>query len=66
MCGGGWGEGIDPAVFRVENQQGPAAQHRALCSMLCGSRDGRGVGGRRDTWVCMAEALVHLNLSQHH
>ena len=22
-----------------------------------GSRDGRGVGGRMDTWICMAESL---------
>ena len=28
-----------------------------LCSMLCGSLDGRGVWGRMDTSVCMAESL---------
>ena len=28
-----------------------------LCSMLCGSQDGRGVWGRRDTCTCMAETL---------
>ena len=28
-----------------------------LCSMLCGSQDGRGVWGRRDTYICMAESL---------
>ena len=30
-----------------------------LCSMLCGSLDGRGVWQRVDTCVCMAESLCH-------
>ena len=29
----------------------------ALCSMLCGSLDGRGVWGKMDTCICMAESL---------
>ena len=29
--------------------------------MLCGSLDGRGVGGRMDTCVCMAETLLRLH-----
>ena len=45
------------AVFNMENQQGPTAQHRELCSVLCGSLDGRGVWGRMDTCICMAESL---------
>ena len=28
-----------------------------LRSMLCGSLDGMGVGGRMDTCICMAESL---------
>ena len=28
-----------------------------LCSMLCGSLQGRGVWGRMDTCICMAESL---------
>ena len=28
-----------------------------FCSMLCGSLDGRGVWGRMDTCICMAETL---------
>ena len=28
-----------------------------LCSMLCGSLDGREVWGRMDTGICMAESL---------
>ena len=37
-----------------------------LCSVLCGSLDGRGVWGRMVTCLCMAELLaVHLKVSQH-
>ena len=33
--------------------------------MLCGSLGGRGLWGRRDTCICVAESLaVHLKLSQ--
>ena len=35
-----------------------------LCSMLCGSPNGRGVWGRMDTCICMAEFTTHLKLSQ--
>ena len=45
------------AVFNMENQQGPAGEHRELCSMSRGSLDGRGVWGRMDTCVCIAESL---------
>ena len=45
------------AEFNMENQQGPAGQHRELCSISCGSRDGRGVWGRMDTCVWMAQSL---------
>ena len=37
------------ALFKLDNQQGPTVQHRELCSMLCGSLDGRGDWGRMDT-----------------
>ena len=51
--------GIDmyTAIFKMGNQQGPTVQHRELCSMLCGSLDGRGVWGRKDTRICMVESL---------
>ena len=45
------------ATFKMDNQQGPTVEHRELCSMLCGSLDGRGVWGRMDTSVCVAESL---------
>ena len=44
-------------IFKTENAQGPTVQHRELSSMLCGSLDGRGVWGRMDTCICMAELL---------
>ena len=31
----------------MENQQGPAGQHRELCSVSCGSLDGGEFGGQR-------------------
>ena len=39
--------------------QGPIVEHRELCSKLCGSLDGRGVWGRMDICICMAESLCH-------
>ena len=48
------------AVFNMESQQGPAGQHRGLCSVSCGSLDGTGVWGRRDPCPCMAESLCCL------
>jgi len=41
----------------MENPQGPAGQHRELCSMPCGSLDGRGVWKRMDTCLCVAKSL---------
>ena len=37
--------------------KGPTVQHMELCLMFCGSLDGRGVWGRMDTCMCMAESL---------
>ena len=45
-------------ILKMNNQQAPTVQHRALCSMLCGRLDGRGAWGRKDTWICMAESLL--------
>ena len=58
-----WGEGIvreghiHTVMLKMDNQQGPIVQHRELCSILCGSLDGRGVWGRMDMCICMAESL---------
>ena len=57
---------IRTVIFRKDNQQGPAVEHRELCSMLCGSLDGRGVWGGMDVCMCVADSFtVHLQLSQH-
>ena len=48
---------VHTAIFKMRNQQGLTVSHRGLCSMLCGSLDRRGVGGRTDTCICMAEFL---------
>ena len=44
-------------MFKTDNQQGSTVQHMELCSMLRGSWDGRGVQGKMDTCMCMAESL---------
>ena len=49
--------GVDTAIFKMDNQQGPTVQPRKLCSMLCGDLEGRGVWARMDTDICMAESL---------
>ena len=35
----------------MDNQQGPAMQHRELCSTSCGSLDGKGLGENRAMYV---------------
>ena len=54
---GVWQGHAHTAIFKMDSQQGPAAQHRELCSVLWGSLDGRGVWGRMDTCIRMAESL---------
>ena len=48
---------VHTAIFKMDNQLGPTVQHMELCSMLCGSLDGKGDWGRMDTCICMAEFL---------
>ena len=42
--------------WRTERHR-PAEQHGVLCSVLRASLDGRGVLGRMDAGMCMAESL---------
>ena len=44
-------------IFKMDHQQGPAAERIELCPALCGSLDGRGVWGRMDACTCMVESL---------
>ena len=43
--------------MHTAKQQGPPVQHRELRSIFSASLDRRGVWGRMDTCVCMAESL---------
>ena len=52
-----WEEHVHTAMFEMDNQQGPTVFHRELCSMLCGSLDGRGIWGRMETCIRTAESL---------
>ena len=55
-CREGWGEEIGwdghvhSTIFKMDNQQGPFVLHMELCSMLCGSLDGKGVWRRMGTY----------------
>ena len=52
-----WDPHVHTAIFKMDNQQGPTVKHRELCSMLCGSLDGKGVWRTMDTCICMAESF---------
>ena len=52
-----WDGLVHAVVIQMDDHQGPPVEHRELCSMSCGSLDGRGVWGRMDTCVCVAESL---------
>ena len=55
---GVWDGHVHTAIFKKDNQQGPTVQHRELCLMLWGSLGvPRGVWGRMDPCICMAEPL---------
>ena len=44
-------------MLKMDIQLGPTVRHRELCSVLCGSLVARGVWGKMDTCICMAESL---------
>ena len=53
--GGGWGDSyrvwdgrVQAALFKMDNQQGRTIWHRELCSMFCGSLNGRDFEGE---WI---------------
>ena len=48
---------VHTAIFKMDSQQGPTVEHRELCSVLGGRLEGRGVWGRIDTCICLAESL---------
>ena len=54
---GVWDGHVHIAIFKMNNQKGPSVPLMKLCSLLCGSLDGRGACGRMDPWICAAESL---------
>ena len=54
-----WDGHVHTAIFKMDSQQGPTVQHRELGSILHGSLHGRGVLGRMDTCIGMAESLSY-------
>ena len=46
---GVWDGRVHTAIFKMDHQQGPTVKHMELCSVLCGSLDGRVVWRRMDT-----------------
>ena len=55
---------IYTALFKMGSQQGSTIQHRELCSVFCGSLDGRGVWGKMNGCVWLSPFAAHLKLSQ--
>ena len=55
-----WDGHIHTAIFKMDKRQGPTVEHKELHSVLCGSRDGRGIQGRMGTCICMAESFPWL------
>ena len=64
---GVWDGHVHTATFKMDKQQGPTVQYRELCSVLCGSLDGRRVWGEMDTYMSVSPSpfAVPLKLSQH-
>ena len=53
-------------IFKMDNQQRPTVQHMELCSVLCGSLDGRGVWGRwTHEYAWLSPFVVPLKWLQH-
>ena len=52
---GFWDGHENAAGFNMENQQGPAVQHRELCSILCNNLNGKRIWKRIDT--CIIKSL---------
>ena len=52
----GWHGHVHTAISKMDNNK-DLLYSTGNCSMLCGSLDGRGVSGRMETCICMAESL---------
>ena len=62
----GWDGHVHSTIFKTDNQQGPTVLYMELCSVLCGSLDGKELGGEWvHIYVWLSPFAMHLNLSQH-
>ena len=54
-----WEFGIDvhTTIFKINNQQGPTVQHKERCSIFCNKLNGKRIGERIDTCICITESL---------
>ena len=50
-----WNGHVHTGIFKMGNLQGPLCS-TWNCALFVGSLDGRGVGGRMDTCICVAES----------
>ena len=50
---------LHTTLFKVsiDNQQGPTAEHRELCSVLCNNLHGERIWKRAGTRICITESL---------
>ena len=63
---GVWDQHAHTAIFKINNQQGTTIYHMELCSVLCGSQDGREFGGEWiHVYIQLSPLAVHLKLSQY-
>ena len=54
---GVWDWHIYISIFKIVNQQGPAVEHRELCSVFCNNLNGKRIWKRIDTCICITESL---------
>ena len=52
-CQGGWDGHVHSAIFKMDNQKDLTIQHGELCSILCGSLDGREFGEGENQYMFM-------------
>ena len=45
------------SVYKMDNQQGPDAKHRELCSILCNNLNGKRIWKRIDICICTTESF---------
>ena len=66
---GVWDGHVHTAVFKTDNQQGPAVEHKELCSVLCVSLEGREFRGQSGQFSSVAQSCLTLctpGLPVHH